>query len=103
MSIVYPLNIEVFPARVGAFHSLSRGIVELNEISCLQLADLEERAEELDKKRTSSIATVALINDRNRKANVSKAEVKYNFITIWRCELILLILHHNMSEDRSQD
>ena len=58
----------------------------LNEISCylLQLADLEERAEELDKKRTSSIATVALINDRNRKANVSKAEVKYNLITIWR-------------------
>ena len=41
----------------------------------LQLTELEERAEELDKKRTSSIATVALINDRNRKANVSKAEV----------------------------
>merc|ERR1719270_2873609 len=39
-----------------------------------QLTELEERAEELDKKRTSSIATVALINDRNRKANVSKAE-----------------------------
>ena len=42
----------------------------------LQLTELEERAEELDKKRTSSIATVALINDRNRKANVSKAEVQ---------------------------
>ena len=42
--------------------------------SFFQLSELEERAEELDKKRTSSIATVALINDRNRKANVSKAE-----------------------------
>jgi len=39
-----------------------------------QLTELEERAEELDRKRTSTIATVALINDRNRKANVSKAE-----------------------------
>ena len=39
-----------------------------------RLNDLEERAEELDKKRTSTISSVALINDRNRKANVSKAE-----------------------------
>ena len=78
----------------------------LNEISCylLQLADLEERAEELDKKRTSSIATVALINDRNRKANVSKAEVKYNLITIWRWSNfdLGLILHRCMSEDRNR-
>jgi hypothetical protein len=27
---------------------------------------LEERAEELDKKRTSTISSVSLINDRNR-------------------------------------
>lgn len=39
-----------------------------------KLNDLEERAEELDKKRTSTISSVALINNRNRKANVSKAE-----------------------------
>jgi len=39
-----------------------------------KLNDLEERAEELDKKRTSTISSVSLINDRNRKANVSKAE-----------------------------
>merc|ERR1712083_996351 len=39
-----------------------------------KLNELEERAEELDKKRTSTISSVSLINDRNRKANVSKAE-----------------------------
>jgi RNA polymerase-associated protein RTF1 len=39
-----------------------------------KLNDHEERAEELDKQRTSTISSVSLINDRNRKANVSKAE-----------------------------
>jgi len=39
-----------------------------------KLNELEERAEELDKKRTSTISSVSLINDRNRKANVNKAE-----------------------------
>merc|ERR1712025_1010209 len=39
-----------------------------------KLNELEERAEELDKKRTHTISSVSLINDRNRKANVSKAE-----------------------------
>ena len=38
-----------------------------------KLHDLEERAEELDKKRTNTISSVALINDRNRKANVDRA------------------------------
>jgi len=40
-----------------------------------KLNELEERAEELDKKRTSTISSVSLINDRNRKANVNKAEL----------------------------
>ena len=39
-----------------------------------KLADLEERAEDLDRKRTSSIASIALINDRNRKSNILRAE-----------------------------
>jgi len=39
-----------------------------------QLLELEERAEELDKKRTNSISAVAGINLRNRKANILKAE-----------------------------
>ena len=38
--------------------------------------ELEQRAEELDRRRTekSSISSVSLINDRNRKRNVLKAE-----------------------------
>lgn len=39
-----------------------------------KLADHEERAEELDRKRTSTIATISLINDRNRKNNIIRAE-----------------------------
>ena len=41
-----------------------------------QLADLEQKAEELDKKRTENtrISSISLINNRNRKNNVLKAE-----------------------------
>ena len=40
----------------------------------MRLAELEERAEDLDRKRTSTIASIALINDRNRKNNILRAE-----------------------------
>lgn len=42
-----------------------------------KLNDLEQRAEELDRKRTekSSISSVSFINNRNRKNNVLKAEM----------------------------
>lgn len=43
---------------------------ELNQ----QLAELEERASELDKMRTSTISSISYINDRNRKRNVEEAE-----------------------------
>jgi len=39
-----------------------------------KLAEHEERAEELDRKRTSTISTISLINDRNRKNNIIRAE-----------------------------
>ena len=39
-----------------------------------KLDDLEERAEELDKKRTASISSVAWVNRQNRKKNLEKAE-----------------------------
>ena len=39
-----------------------------------RLAELEERAEILDKARSEKISTIALINDRNRKDNIAKAE-----------------------------
>ena len=50
------------------------GNTELKEKLESQLAELEERAEELDKRRTGSISTISLINDRNRKDNISRAE-----------------------------
>eukprot|EP00092_Neocalanus_flemingeri_P101740 GFUD01130082.1.p1 GENE.GFUD01130082.1~~GFUD01130082.1.p1 ORF type:complete len:709 (+),score=227.13 GFUD01130082.1:295-2127(+) len=40
----------------------------------VKLAEHEERAEELDRKRTSTISTISLINDRNRKNNIIRAE-----------------------------
>merc|ERR1711874_126815 len=40
-----------------------------------KLEMLEERAEELDRKRTSGIGSIALINNRNRKDNIKKAEL----------------------------
>lgn len=39
-----------------------------------KLHELEERAEELDKLRTSTISSISYINDRNRKKNVEEAE-----------------------------
>lgn len=43
---------------------------ELNQ----KLHELEERASELDKLRTSTISSISYINDRNRKRNVEEAE-----------------------------
>lgn len=39
-----------------------------------KIAELEERAMELDKMRTSTISSISYINDRNRKRNVEEAE-----------------------------
>merc|ERR1711973_62579 len=54
--------------------SLGDGNHEEVEKLDTKLAELEERAEELDKMRTSTIASIALINDRNRKNNILRAE-----------------------------
>ena len=39
-----------------------------------RLAEIEERAEDLDRRRCEKISSIALINDRNRKNNILKAE-----------------------------
>ena len=39
-----------------------------------KLLELEDRAEQLDKKRVGSLSSISLINDRNRKSNVTRAE-----------------------------
>jgi len=38
-----------------------------------QLDEIEKRAEELDNKRTSTISSISLVNDRNRKNNIARA------------------------------
>lgn len=40
----------------------------------MRLQELEERANELDKRRSSSISLISYINNRNRKKNVEEAE-----------------------------
>lgn len=39
-----------------------------------KIADLDEKANSLDKRRTQTIAAISYINERNRKNNVEKAE-----------------------------
>ena len=46
---------------------------EVEELD-IKLAELEEKAEKLDKARTGSLSNISFINDRNRKANVRRAE-----------------------------
>lgn len=53
---------------------MNQGNEELaNEINT-QIQELEERANALDKKRTSTISLISYINDRNRRKNVEEAE-----------------------------
>lgn len=40
----------------------------------IEISDLEERASDLDKKRSATISSISYINDRNRKKNVEEAE-----------------------------
>lgn len=49
-----------------------------------QLSELEERANHLDKMRTSTISSISYINDRNRKRNVEEAEkaILVNYIVL---------------------
>lgn len=39
-----------------------------------EIQELDERAKELDKLRSSSISSISYINERNRKKNVEEAE-----------------------------
>lgn len=54
--------------------ALSRGDEDLARELTQKITELEERATELDKLRTSSISSISYINDRNRKRNVEEAE-----------------------------
>ncbi|EEZ99586.2 RNA polymerase-associated protein Rtf1 [Tribolium castaneum] len=54
--------------------ALARGAEDLARELTQRISDLEERASELDKMRTSTISSISYINDRNRKRNVEEAE-----------------------------
>lgn len=51
-----------------------RGDSELAYTLNEQIQELEERANKLDKMRTSTISSISYLNDRNRKMNVEHAE-----------------------------
>lgn len=55
--------------------AVCEGNHELAEKLNQRLLEIEERAEDLDRKRSEKISSIALINDRNRKNNIKKAEV----------------------------
>lgn len=46
---------------------------KVNELTHL-ISELDERAQELDKVRTSTISSISYINQRNRQRNVEEAE-----------------------------
>merc|ERR1712179_681838 len=52
----------------------TEGNTEMVEKMDAKLAELEERAEQLDKARCGSLSNISYINDRNRKSNVERAE-----------------------------
>ena len=54
--------------------ALLRGEDDLAKEITTQLQDLEERANVLDKRRSSSIELIGYINNRNRKKNIFEAE-----------------------------
>merc|ERR1712059_78705 len=71
-----PKNYAVFKAKLmkDKVQATDEGKTEEVEELDRRLAELEERAEELDKKRTGSLSNISFINDRNRKGNVMRAE-----------------------------
>lgn len=54
--------------------AICRGDEDEARVLDKKIAELEERASELDKMRTSTISSISYINDRNRKRNVEQAE-----------------------------
>ncbi len=70
-----PKNYAVYKAKLQRerINAMNEGNNELVEEYDQKLADHEEKAEKLDQKRSGSLSTVSLINDRNRKGNIDRA------------------------------
>jgi len=72
-----PRNYAMFKSRLAKDRDAAMAEGRHDDVNKLssRLAEIEERAEDLDRKRSEKISSIALINDRNRKNNIKKAEV----------------------------
>merc|ERR1719470_532757 len=75
--MVNPRNYAMYKSRLikDRDNAVQAGDETLTEELNSKLAAIEERAEELDKARSSKISSIALINDKNRKRNIERAEM----------------------------
>ena len=71
-----PRNLAVHKAKLqrDKITAETNGDAKLVEEVEQKLAELEERAEDLDKKRCGTLSNITFINDRNRKQNIERAE-----------------------------
>ena len=71
-----PRNLAVHKAKLQRekITAETNGDTKLVEEVEQKLAELEERAEDLDKKRCGTLSNITFINDRNRKLNIERAE-----------------------------
>ena len=71
-----PRNYAMYKSRLAKERDIAAAEGNQEEADRLttRLAELEERAEHLDRARSEKIGSIALINDRNRKRNIEKAE-----------------------------
>jgi RNA polymerase-associated protein RTF1 len=74
--MVNPRNYAMYKSRLtkDRDNALQAGDLALTAELNKKLEALEERAEELDRQRSSKISSIALINDKNRKRNIERAE-----------------------------
>jgi len=74
--MVNPRNYAMYKSRLikDRDNAVQAGDETLTEELNTKLAAIEERAEELDRARSSKISSIALINDKNRKRNIERAE-----------------------------
>ncbi|XP_023324636.1 RNA polymerase-associated protein RTF1 homolog [Eurytemora carolleeae] len=70
-----PKNFAMYKAKLMKERDMAETAGDTEKVAKLtqDLDTLEEKAEDLDRKRTSTISTISLINDRNRKNNVARA------------------------------
>ena len=71
-----PKNFAVYKAKLQRekINAENNGNSVLVEELEQKLSELEERAEDLDKKRCGTLSNITFINDRNRKNNILRAE-----------------------------